>query len=116
MGEDTSCNHPRTSAASGTGSVIRADGDSGTNEAHLLLENVCLHSHIDDMLVHTTRALMLDTKQREVAETVLDRNKRREAEINEALKQEAARHEAAIKNMHRLRAVRLARDVKSKND
>jgi hypothetical protein len=34
------------------------------------------------------------------------------AEINEALNQEAARHEATVKNMHRLRALRLARDAK----
>jgi phosphopantothenate synthetase len=56
---------------------------------------------------------MLVPKQFEVAETVFDRNKRREAEINEALKQEVARHEAAVKNMHRLRALRLQRDKKS---
>jgi hypothetical protein len=35
---------------------------------------------------------------------------------NEALKQESARREAAIKNMHRLRALRLARDAKLKNE
>jgi hypothetical protein len=57
---------------------------------------------------------MLTTKQLEVAETVFDRNKRREAEINEALKQEEARREAAVKNMQRLRALRLARDAKLK--
>jgi hypothetical protein len=53
-------------------------------------------------------------KQREVAETVFNRNQRREAEINEALKQEAARRAAVVKNMHRLRALRLARKEKSK--
>jgi hypothetical protein len=58
---------------------------------------------------------MVLTKQREVAETIFDRNKRREAEINDALKQEQARHEAEIKNMHRLRALRMARDAKEKN-
>ncbi len=57
---------------------------------------------------------MLTTKQLEVAETVFDRNKRREAEINDALRQEQARHEAAVKNMQRLRALRLARDTKKK--
>jgi hypothetical protein len=57
---------------------------------------------------------MLTTKQLEVAETVFDRNKRREAEINEALKREEARREAAVKNMLRLRALRLARDAKLK--
>ncbi len=56
---------------------------------------------------------MLDAKQREVAKTVFDRNKRREAEINDALRQEQARHEAALKNMHRLRALRLQRDGKA---
>ena len=57
---------------------------------------------------------MPDTKQREVAETVFDRNQRREAEINEALKQEAARRAAVVKNMQRLRALRLSRDEKTK--
>ena len=50
-------------------------------------------------------SLMPDT-QREIAETVFERNQRREAEINDALKQEYARREAAIKNMYRLRALR----------
>jgi hypothetical protein len=58
---------------------------------------------------------MLDTRTRVVAESVFDRNKRREAEINEALKQEEARRETAVKNMLRLRALRLARDAKLKN-
>jgi hypothetical protein len=57
---------------------------------------------------------MLATKQLEVAETVFDRNKRREVEINDALRQEQARHEAAVKNMQRLRALRLERDTKKK--
>jgi len=56
----------------------------------------------------------LEHLTRVVAESVFDRNKRREAEINEALKQEEARREAAVKNMHRLRALRLARDTKLK--
>jgi hypothetical protein len=59
---------------------------------------------------------MLDAKPREVAVSVFDRNKRREAEINDALRQEQARHEAAVKNMHRLRTLRLARDAKLKSD
>jgi hypothetical protein len=56
---------------------------------------------------------MPDT-QREVAETVFERNQRREAEINDALKQEYGRREAAVKNMYRLRALRIARDEKTK--
>jgi hypothetical protein len=54
------------------------------------------------------------TKRRSVVENVFDRNQRREAEINEALKQEATRHAAVVKNMHRLRALRLAREEKGK--
>jgi hypothetical protein len=57
---------------------------------------------------------MPDAKQREVAESIFAYNQRREAEINAALKQEAARHEATIKNMQRLRALRLAQDQKAK--
>jgi len=59
---------------------------------------------------------MADTEARAVAETVFDRNQRREAEINMALEEEAARHAAAVKNMHRLRALRLAREVKSNGE
>jgi hypothetical protein len=58
---------------------------------------------------------MAETKAHAVAESVFDRNQRRNAEISEALKQEAARHDAAVKNMQRLRALRLARDAKIKN-
>jgi hypothetical protein len=59
------------------------------------------------------KAFMSATQGR--SEATLDRNQRREAEINEALKQEAARHAAALKNMQRLRALRLARDEKANN-
>jgi hypothetical protein len=44
---------------------------------------------------------MPDTSQREVAEAAFQRDQRREQEINDALKQEATRREAAVKNMHR---------------
>jgi hypothetical protein len=57
---------------------------------------------------------MPDTKQREVAETVFERTQRRETEITQALRQEEARRAAVIKNMHRLRQLRLQRDEKSK--
>jgi len=56
---------------------------------------------------------MLDTNQREIAESQFERNQRREAEVEDALKQERTRHQAAVNNMHRLRALRLARDAKS---
>jgi hypothetical protein len=48
-----------------------------------------------------------------LSETVSERNQRREAEIAETLQGEATRHDAAIKNMHRLRALRLERDHKA---
>jgi len=54
---------------------------------------------------------MADTNQPEIAESQSERNMRREMEIEDALKQERARHEAAVKNMHRLKALRLARDA-----
>ena len=57
----------------------------------------------------------MPNNQREIAETVFEHNQRRETEINDALKQEHARREAAVKNMYRLRALRLARDTKSNN-
>jgi hypothetical protein len=63
---------------------------------------------------HDGKIFMGNAKRREVAETVFNRNQRREAEIDEALKQEYARREAAIKNMYRLRALRIARDEKAK--
>jgi hypothetical protein len=56
---------------------------------------------------------MADPKHREVAESAFERNQRREAEINNALKQEGARRAAVVKNMHRLRALRLTRDKKA---
>ena len=55
---------------------------------------------------------MTNTDQRAFAETIFERNQRRDAEINEALEQENARREAAVKNMYRLRALRLERDQK----
>ena len=42
------------------------------------------------------------------------RKQRLEAAMAAGLQQEAARHEAAVKNMHRLRALRLERDQKAK--
>jgi hypothetical protein len=57
---------------------------------------------------------MANTDQREIAETVFRRNLKLD-EINEALKQEHARREAAVKSLYRLRALRLARDAKLDN-
>jgi hypothetical protein len=54
---------------------------------------------------------MANTDQREIAETAFRRDLNR-GEINVDLKQEHARREAAVKNLYRLRALRLARDAK----
>jgi hypothetical protein len=43
-----------------------------------------------------------------------DRRRHLELAITEALQRQAARHEAIVKNMHRLRALRLERDQKAK--
>jgi hypothetical protein len=62
--------------------------------------------------IRTNRTTSQRAKVHEVAESVFNRNQRRAAEIDEALKQEDARHAAVVKNMHRLRALRLARSAK----
>ena len=56
----------------------------------------------------------MSAKDREAAEFIFDKSKRREAEINGALQQEHAKHEAAMKNMQRLRSLRLRRDADSR--
>ena len=73
-----------------------------------------MHPHIDGISLSVRKAFMSATQGR--SEATLDRNQRREAEINEALKQEAARHAAALKNMHRLRALRLAQEGLAQED
>jgi hypothetical protein len=55
--------------------------------------------------------ILMTEGQRENAESLFQRNQAREVTINDALKEEYARREAAIKNMYRLRALRLAREV-----
>ena len=53
----------------------------------------------------------MSAKDRQVAESIFDKEKRREVEIKGALQQEQAKHDAALKNMQRLRSLRLARDA-----
>jgi hypothetical protein len=65
--------------------------------------NEALHPHI----------LAMQDEER-FSETVSERKQRLEAAINEALQREAVRHDAAVKNMHRLRLLRLERDQKAK--
>ena len=53
----------------------------------------------------------MSEKTREVTESAFQKYQRREAEIAVALREEQARHEAAIKNMHRLRSLRLQQEA-----
>lgn len=59
---------------------------------------------------------MLDTDARERAETLFDRTQKREQAIGDALKEAAARHEAIVANMQRLRALRLSRNAQPSSD
>jgi hypothetical protein len=52
---------------------------------------------------------MLDSKARKRAENLFGRNQKPGKIIDEALKQEAARYDAVVTNMRRLRALRLSR-------
>ncbi len=52
---------------------------------------------------------MSDTEQREIAETLFEPSQTRE-EIRDAIKLEEERRAALVKNLYRLRALRLSRD------
>jgi hypothetical protein len=57
----------------------------------------------------------MSERDRKAAEATFNKKQKREAEINEVLKQEDARRDATMKNMQRLRALRIERDAKKKN-
>jgi hypothetical protein len=52
----------------------------------------------------------------EPKESLASRIQRREAEVALAMKEEAERRAAKVKNMHRLRALRLSQMPKASND
>jgi hypothetical protein len=52
------------------------------------------------------------TRQRELAESLFNRKMKRENETDSALTEEQAEHAAVVKNMQRLRALRLSRKAK----
>jgi hypothetical protein len=52
---------------------------------------------------------MSEPEQREIAETLFERSQTRE-EIRDAIKLEEERRAALVKNLYRLRALRLSRD------
>ena len=55
----------------------------------------------------------MSAKNREITESAFEKYQRREAEIAVALREEQSRHDAAIKNMHRLRSLRLQQEAQS---
>lgn len=55
----------------------------------------------------------MDAKSREAAKSAFNRYERREAEINKPVRPEQARHEAAVKNMQRLRILRQQREAEN---
>jgi ethanolamine ammonia-lyase small subunit len=66
---------------------------------------------------HDERTLMSDAEQRHVAEALFAPKQSRE-EIKEAIKLEEARRAAMVKNLYRLRSLRLSRNqagTRSKN-
>jgi hypothetical protein len=58
----------------------------------------------------------MSERDRKVAEATFDKKQKREAEINEVLKQEEALREATMKNMQRLRTLRIERDAKNQTE
>jgi len=61
---------------------------------------------------HDERILMPDTEQRKIAEAVFDPKPSRE-EIKDAIKLEEARRAAMVKNLYRLRSLRLSHNQDS---
>jgi hypothetical protein len=58
---------------------------------------------------HDERTLMSDAEQRDIAEALFEPNQSRE-EIKDAIRLEEARRAAMVKNLYRLRSLRLARN------
>jgi hypothetical protein len=54
----------------------------------------------------------MSERDRKAAEATFNKKQKREAEIDEVLKQEHARRNATMKNLERLRALRIERDAK----
>ena len=57
----------------------------------------------------------MSERDRKAAEATFDKRQKRESEIAGLLIQENARRDAAVKNMRRLRALRIERDTKNQS-
>jgi hypothetical protein len=64
-------------------------------------------------LIPSNKEAEMRDKDRQVAESMFDRYQRRESELDDVLKQERARHDAAMRNMQRLRTLRIERDAEN---
>jgi len=73
-----------------------------------------LHPHNNWMsdILHDERTLMSNAEQRDIAEASFAPKQSRE-EIRNAIKLEEARRAAMVKNLYRLRSLRLSRDQAS---
>ena len=63
-------------------------------------------------ILHDERTLMSDAEQRDIAEALFAPKQSRD-EIRNAIKLEEARRAAMVKNLYRLRSLRLSRDQAS---
>jgi hypothetical protein len=64
-------------------------------------------------LIPSNKEAEMRDKDRQVAESMFDGYQRRESELDDVLKQERARHDAAMRNMQRLRTLRIERDAEN---
>jgi len=64
---------------------------------------------MSDILVTTRRTLMSDAEQRDMAEALFKPMQSRE-EIKDAIRLEEARRAAMVKNLYRLKSLRLSRN------
>ena len=73
-----------------------------------------MHPHNNCMsdILHDERALMSDAEQRDIAEALFAPKQSRD-EIRNAIKLEEARRAAKVKNLYRLRNLRLSRNQAS---
>jgi hypothetical protein len=78
-------------------------------------ERIVMHPH-NSLYVghpgHDERTFMSDAEQRDIAEALFEPKQSRE-EIKDAIKLEEARRAATVKNLYRLRSLRLSRNQAS---
>jgi hypothetical protein len=86
-----------------------ADRAEGLNARRNLGPHPCV------IIYPTEKEAFMSQRDRKAAEATFDKRQKRESEIAEVIKQEDARRDAAVKNMQRLRALRIERDAKNQS-